>query len=190
MMIATGAHATTVNLMSGGDLHILGSKGTFNVDGVSGTVHAGSYAHNPRISQFHHGIGVRTSHDDTGNLDGLWDEWLTFTLHKTVRLISVTFAHVDTTDDWDVYVGHTRVANDSPSNPYDFGNVIASAFTILADGHKCKLYIFCKSDDNFVIKKFEFEHTPAPVPLPAPGLLLIGGLAGFGFMRRRKQQVG
>ncbi|MEM9128033.1 MAG: VPLPA-CTERM sorting domain-containing protein [Pseudomonadota bacterium] len=27
------------------------------------------------------------------------------------------------------------------------------------------------------------------MPLPATGLLLIGGLAGLGFMRRRKQQV-
>ncbi len=184
VMMAFGANATTVNLMGGGDLNISGATGSFDVDGVSGTVTAGSLGHNPRISQFRNGIGVRTSWDDTGTLDGLFDEWLTFAFKKAVRLVSVTFSHVDTSDDWDIYVGHTKVANESTQNPFYFGNVIASSFKVLADGHKCG-WFYCKSDDNFVIKSF----TVAPVPLPATGLLLIGGLAGLGFMRRRKQQA-
>ena len=187
LMMAMGAHAATINLMNGGDLHISGAKGTFNVDGVSGTVTAGSLAHNPRISQFRNGIGVRTKWDDTSTLDGLFDEWLTFAFNKAVRFVSVTFSHVDDKDDWDIYVGHTIAADENTQNSFHFGGVIARAFTVLADGHTCKYHIFCVSDDNFIIKSVEVA--PAPVPLPATGLLLIGGLAGLGFMRRRKQQA-
>ncbi|MEX0351541.1 MAG: VPLPA-CTERM sorting domain-containing protein [Paracoccaceae bacterium] len=190
MTMAAGANATTVNLMKGGDLDVSGGVGTFEVDGVKGTITAhsiGSYS--PRISQGDDGIGVRSGYfDDTRDLDGFFDEWLTFGFEKAVRLVSVTMGHVDRNDDWDVYVGTTKIANESSQNPFYFGNVIAKSFSILADGHKCRDgYRRCRSTDNFVIKGFEVAL--APVPLPATGLLLIGGLAGFGLMRRRRKHA-
>jgi len=40
--------------------------------------------------------------------------------------------------------------------------------------------------DGYDIDSISFEQYLAPVPLPAAGLLLIGGLAGLGIMKRRK----
>lgn len=40
--------------------------------------------------------------------------------------------------------------------------------------------------DGYDIDAISFEEYVAPVPLPAAGLLLIGGLAGLGVMKRRK----
>nr|WP_305792153.1 VPLPA-CTERM sorting domain-containing protein [Ruegeria sp. R13_0] len=97
--------------------------------------------------------------------------------------MSVTFSHVDGNDDWDIYVDYTRIADESNANPFRFGDRIAHSFSVLADGHSCYGW-HCYSTDNFLISSF----TVAPVPLPASALLLIGGLAGFGVMRRRKQQ--
>lgn len=40
--------------------------------------------------------------------------------------------------------------------------------------------------DGYDIDSIGFEQYVAPVPVPAAGLLLIGGLAGLGMMKRRK----
>lgn len=188
VMMATGAQAATVNLMHGADLnHINNPKGTasFHVDGVQGHVTAGNNRNRstPSISVAWDGIGVRSGYFNNPDLDGRYNEWLEFSFKKAVRLISVTFASVDHNDDWDVFVDGTEVANDSTQNPFRFYGKIGTSFRVLADYAYCKGYC----GDNFVIKGFKFEHAPAPVPLPATGLLLIGGLAGLGFMRRRKK---
>ncbi|MEM1003731.1 MAG: VPLPA-CTERM sorting domain-containing protein [Pseudomonadota bacterium] len=193
-LMATGAHAATLNLMGGQDLdninYPVGGVAAFDVGGVKGHVTAGSDRRASYISVDSSGIGVKTSRRDSSDLDGNGNEWLTFTFEKAVRLIAVSFSHLDYNDDWDIYVGDDLVADDNRSNPYWFSGgagIVAKSFKVLADGHRCG-WIFC-STDNFVISKVKFEHAPAPVPLPATGLLLIGGLAGLGFMRRRKQQV-
>ncbi|WP_170336035.1 VPLPA-CTERM sorting domain-containing protein [Ruegeria arenilitoris] len=185
MMMASGAHAVTVHLMSGGDLSISRGMGTFDVQGVSGkvTAHSISPFGRARVAQTRDGIGVKAGRfDDTRALDGLYDEWLKFTFDTAVRLVSVVMSRVDRNDDWDIFVGHRRVANESRANAFYFGDVIASSFSVRADDHRCHRF-YCKSTDNFVIKNF----TVAPVPLPATGLLLIGGLVGLGFVRRRKK---
>lgn len=193
-LMATGAHAATLNLMGGHDLdnvnYPVGGVATFDVGGVKGHVTAGSDRYASYISVDDDGIGVKTSRRDSPDLDGNGDEWLTFTFEKAVRLIWVSFSHLDRNDDWDIYVDGQRVANENRNNPYWFNGgagIVAKSFKVLADGHRC--FLFGCSTDNFVISKVKFEHAPAPVPLPATGLLLIGGLAGLGFMRRRKQQA-
>lgn len=184
MLFASSASAATVNLMRGGDISVNGGTASFDVDGVSGTISAYSmWTNSPNIHQGRHGIGVNSGWgDDTWTLDGLYDEWLTFTFDKAVKLISVTFSRIDPHDTWDIYVGKKLISDESNSNPYHFGGKVSTSFTVLADGHRCNYY-YCKSKDNFAIKSFSV----APVPLPASALLLIGGLAGLGFMRRRQK---
>jgi len=190
MTVGVSAAPVSVDLTRNGDLAISGATGTFNVDGISGQVRAYSSATlRPRISQYRNGIGVSSGwYDDTRQLDGWFNELLNFTFDTAVRLISVSFSHVDRNDDWDIYVGRDRLADNSSQNPFYFGGVIANSFSVLADGHSCFSW-YCYSEDNFVISSFTVDADVGAVPLPASALLLIGGLAGFGVMRRRKQQI-
>ncbi|MBO9436749.1 VPLPA-CTERM sorting domain-containing protein [Ruegeria sp. R13_0] len=185
MTVGANAAPVTVDLTRGGDLSVSGGVGTFDVDGISGRVTAhNSWWTHASVAQRTDGIGVRSGRwDDTAQLDGLVNEWLSVAFDSAVRLMSVTFSHVDGNDDWDIYVDYTRIADESNANPFRFGDRIAHSFSVLADGHSCYGW-HCYSTDNFLISSF----TVAPVPLPASALLLIGGLAGFGVMRRRKQQ--
>lgn len=181
--MATSAMAatTTIELATGGDATVSGSTGTFSSGGISGSITGwqdGASSH--YLTQTIGGLGVASSWLFDPLLDGRADESITFTFDQTVRLVSVTFYCFDTDDDADVYVDGVMVANDSASNPYMFGNVIANSFTIGADGGS----IFSLDGyDNFYVKRF----TVATVPVPAAGFLLLGGLAGLGLVRKRRK---
>ncbi|MCK8465081.1 VPLPA-CTERM sorting domain-containing protein [Aliiroseovarius sp. S1339] len=174
---ATAASASTVvDLRSGGDVTSLGQMGSFKSGYVSGSIdpwRRGPF--NDYLTQTGGGLGVSGWGDNTAQLDGFLDEAITFTFDKAVRLVSVTFSYFRGSDDADIYVNGSKVANESSSNPYYFGNVEASSFTIAADGYY----------DRFRIKSF----TVAPVPLPAAGFLLLGGLAGLGALSRKRKKA-
>ncbi|SDX72412.1 VPLPA-CTERM protein sorting domain-containing protein [Ruegeria halocynthiae] len=199
VLIATGAQAVTFNLTGagGGDLSGTGSRtATFDEDGVSGRVRANSTYRGGRdsvITSDRHGIGVDNGRShDSPDIDGAnGSDWLTFTFDTAVRLVSISFGHFDAYDlgfDWrrglylvdddDAWVnvrGDGAGFTGTDRSTYYFGDVIARGFSIRA---------FQRNDD-FVVSSF----TVAPIPLPASALLLIGGLAGFGVMRRRKQRM-
>ncbi|WP_289042415.1 VPLPA-CTERM sorting domain-containing protein [uncultured Aliiroseovarius sp.] len=175
---ATAASAATVvDLTTGGDATGNGLQmGSFASGAVTGTIdpwRRGKSA--DYLTQTGTGLGVAGGWDTNAQLDGSVDESITFTFDHSVRLVSVEFAHWDWNDDANVYVNGVEVASDSDDNPYYFGNVVASSFTIGADG------VF----DNFRIKSF----TVAPVPLPAAGFLLLGGLAGLGALSRKRKKA-
>lgn len=176
-MMATAANAaTTVDLTSGGDVTGLGQLGSFSATGASGSIdpwRAGSGS--DYLTQNSNGLGVTGWGDSSAQLDGIVDESITFTFDYAVRLVSVSFSSFGWFDDADIYVNGVKVENESSSNPYYFGNVIATSFTIGADG----------SSDNFRIKNFKV----APVPLPAAGFLLLGGLAGLGALSRKRKKA-
>ena len=177
-MMATAASASTVvDLTTGGDVTGVGQQmGSFSSGAVSGTIDPWSGAWgNDYLTQTSAGLGVSGYHGWFGQLDGFLNDSITFTFDKSVRLVSVELSSLKPWDDADIYVNGTKVADDSTSNPYFFGNVVASSFTVGVDG------IF----DNFRIKSF----TVAPVPLPAAGFLLLGGLAGLGALSRKRKKA-
>lgn len=190
---ATGASAatTTVDLFTGGDVTVSGGVGTFSVNGFSGTITAERFSFHPlpgvpaTVSQNLAGLGVTDWFDPDGSLDGRINETLTFTFDQKVRLVSVTYLHfnegTDSDDDADVYVNGAQVANESTDNPYMFGYVEATSFTIGADGFSSLL---ADGYDNFRVKRF----TVAAVPVPAAGFLLLGGLASLGMVGRKRRK--
>lgn len=186
--MATGASAaTTIELASGGDVTVSGGVGTFSSGGFSGTITASSFSFLPipsipaAVNQNVAGLGVTGVFDADPSLDGRISESLTFTFDQKVRLVSVTYYNFDENDDADVYVNGVRVADESVENPYEFGYVEATSFTIGADGTG---YWFSDGYDNFRVKRF----TVAAVPVPAAGFLLLGGLAGLGLVGRKRRK--
>lgn len=197
---ATGAQAVTINLYgeSGGDATVTGGTATFNKEGVSGTITAYSTYETsgyPLITTNTYGLGVRNGPRDVayvpgsgndpargGEIDGAYfSDWLTFTFTSAVKLISVGLANFNAGSDSSAWNDHAYIEVDgnpveesySGSWEYFFGGVSARSFSIRAR----------ESDDEFLAYNF----TVAPIPLPASSLLLLGGLAGFGLMRRRKR---
>lgn len=202
VLFATGASASTVTVdltgHGGGDLDSVWTRSAgFDVDGVSGDVRANSTYNRNRnavISADTHGIGVyNTGTLDSTDVDGRnASDWLTFTFDTAVRLVSISFGHFDAYDyefDWrswewnvvdddDAWVnvrGDGEGYSGTDQSMYFFGDVVARGFSVRA---------FDRNDD-FTVASF----TVAPIPLPASALLLIGGLAGFGAMRRRQQRL-
>ena len=65
--------------------------------------------------------------------------------------------------------------------------VIGSDFSGFASASgTLSLYLFDSNQGDNSGSIFATVTAPAPVPLPAAGLLLLGGLAGLGALRRRK----
>ncbi len=203
--MATGAQAVTVNLYGrdGGDAAVSGKTATFNKDGISGRIEAFSTYTGaaPRITTNTYGLGVLNGPNDVayypgdgtyaagdyaslgGQIDGRYqDDWLTFTFDTAVQLISLSLGDFNSSAPWNdtAYISvnggtFTRVS----SWLYSFGDVMATSFTVRAQDY----------DDEFLAYSFEASTSASPVPLPASALLLLGGIAGFGVMRRRKRLV-
>ncbi len=196
-VFATGAQATTFNLTGpdGGDLSGIGVRTAyFDMDGVSGNVRARSTYDRGRsavITDSHSGIGVDNGRrGDSPDIDGAnGSDWLSFRFDTAVRLVSVTFGHFlpysldfdwhqgfhleDNDDAWINVRGDNAGYSSTDRRTFFFGDIATNGFSIRA----------FERNDDFVVASF----TVAPIPLPASALLLIGGLAGFGVIRRRRR---
>ena len=147
---------------------------------------------NIEITQNVEGLGIDNNNGsfgiDNSDIDGDNDnDIFVFSFSKAVRLLSVIFEDVDDNDAFVFAVAGTSpnsnlfdIANplaipdtDGDEGSFDFGGQLVTTFGVGA----------LRDNDNFRISRIEI----AAVPLPASALLLMGGLAGLGALRRRKK---
>ena len=129
------------------------------------------------------GLGVESPvpNNDNNNIDGQGqDDYLTFTFDFAVELTAFNFGNDDNTDEFDLYVGTTRVLRNQETDvgwatfatPY-----VGTSFTVRAN----------QNNDNFAVKNMRVNAT-APVPEPSTILLMGLGLAGLvGYNSKRKK---
>lgn len=186
-LFSTGAQAVTFDFTGpgifgpgGGDINGQLGQQTAILDkgGVVGAVTANSTRGTPVLADTALNSGIGVDHgrdiDAVDNIRGR--DSLLFTFEHAVKLISVTIKSLNLgTTDWDIWVNGSEFATGVSSTTFNFGHVLATSFEIKPEGRW----------DALGVKGF----TVAPIPLPASALLLIGGLAGFGVMRRRKQMM-
>ena len=98
---------------------------------------------------------------------------------------NITFGRWDNNDDARLtYAGGTFQYSGN-SNSVDLGGAVSSFLTITAYGdvsNDCT-FLCLGGNDSFTVASIDV----APVPLPAAGGMLLAGLGGLAFMRRRKK---
>lgn len=110
-----------------------------------------------------------------------------------VKLTSITFAHVDRDDRYDVFAFAAGVA--AAATESDLTKLLPNNCTVctVSDFFLGQGSIFGIGADSasseFKISSVSFEIIPSAVPLPAAGWLLIGGLAGLGALRSKRKAL-
>jgi hypothetical protein len=128
------------------------------------------------------GLGVYAegdrAHFEDFQVDGLGiDESILFTFESNVTLLSATFGHVGTNDDFTLFVNDAEAIRDiiKPRTPYVFEN------TWISDNFEFKAL---ERNDDFYIASITVDT--APVPEPTTMLLFGTGLLGLVSFNRKR----
>lgn len=162
---------------------------TFSAGGLTFTVTAGAYAFdtiidtdvdgfgNLAVSKTNEGLGVVLAFLPGLGTDINAVDLLTLTFTQEVELHTALFGNVDSTDDFDLFVDGTLALNEvgiSGSNPASIG-LIGTSFSFGADA--------LIPLDDFTLAAIDVAAVPLPAALP----LALAGLAGLGFVGRRRK---
>ncbi|MEE2691598.1 MAG: hypothetical protein VX640_08670 [Pseudomonadota bacterium] len=213
------AEASTFHLTSGNGVNNGNGTYSFSSDGIGLTVSAGLFAdvpnavispgaNNAAVTQNAVGLGVTSTGDSSGNIDGLGqNDALIFAFDRTVKIEGIWFSGFDLDDDVDFFfesggqlVRHSTDYLISLAVDLD-GFIEASVLLGLFPSIDPNLFIgsmfgFGADDDGVLgllqdsfrikgLKVSDLSGPPAEVPIPAAFPLFLAGLAGFRFAMRR-----
>ncbi|MFZ3582788.1 VPLPA-CTERM sorting domain-containing protein, partial [Loktanella sp. DJP18] len=216
LAVANAAAAATINFNTSynapqaGPLSFTNGSETVNVSGSRVDGSGNAFAGTALIASYtssNGGLGICTSGLDThgvGDCDswGWWEH--TYDDHlidgkkagggafemaffdfgtMMVALTGITFSYADGNDDFDLklsdgtFVSNLGLTNNGSNRTYSFATPYKGSIFGIGANH---------SSDGFKIRSISYDVVPPAVPVPAAGFLLIGALAGFGALRRRK----
>jgi len=217
------AFASAFHLTSGNGTNNGNGAYSFSSDGIGLTVSAGLFndvpnavispgANNAAVTQNHLGLGVTSTGDTSGNLDGLGqNDALIFTFDRLVKIEGIWFSGFDLDDDVDLFfesggnlVRHSTDYLISLGVDLD-GFIDISVLLGLFPSIDPNLLIgtmfgFGADDDGVLgllqdsfrikgLKVTDLSLPPSEVPVPAALPLFLAGLAGFRFAMRRKPEL-
>lgn len=197
ILLSLPAHAAVFNFAGAVDE---AESFSFTQDGIVLTVTSGNFIDpanlilpalpGQTVTRNGNGLGVDrfdiptpfgTFEGDPPEINGATD-LLILSFDRTVRFTSLAFGEVDDDDDFDLALDGVFVLEDiniAASNPFLFGPGFTG--TTLAIGADTLGGVFGGGDD-FRVLEIEISAVPLPASLP----LLLGGLAGFGLLSRKR----
>ena len=172
---------------SGGDA----SSYSFTESGLTVTATAtyNGFSNFAEVNRNSNGLGVDSGIFDLNNqVDGFGqNDYLTLTFDATVEAIALDFANNTSNDEFDFYVGTTRIINNAETTPDGWINLSGltgnslegTTFTIRAN----------QNNDNFRVQGMQVNYAPA---VPEPSTYAMFGMAfailGVVGYRSRKDQ--
>ncbi|MGK0473711.1 MAG: hypothetical protein ACJAR0_004207 [Candidatus Azotimanducaceae bacterium] len=147
---------------------------------VVATASYDGFTNSAEVHQNSNGLGVDNSPSDSNTIDGsVRNDFLTLTFESTVEAIALDFGNNSANDEYDFFVGTTKVLNNQETTPdgwLNIGPYEGTTFTLRAT----------QNNDNFRLEQIRVNYSNTVVPEPTSLTLFGIGLAGIVLIRRKR----